>query len=61
MHGVMIVTIVFGGTILALAIIGSTILMAINILKGGVSRKDREFQGEEAKMIQKIYLLNFLY
>ena len=39
MPGVFIVAIVFGGTVLALAIIGSTILMAIKILKGGVSRK----------------------
>ncbi|NIM98690.1 MAG: hypothetical protein GTO24_11610, partial [candidate division Zixibacteria bacterium] len=34
MHGVLIVAIVFGGIVLALAIIGSTILMAIKILRG---------------------------
>ena len=55
MHGVMIVAIVFGGTVLALAIIGSTILMAIKIIKGGLSRKGRKYETEEAGMIQEIY------
>ena len=55
MPGVFIVAIVFGGTVLALAIIGSTILMAIKILKGGVSRKGQRFESEEARMIQEMY------
>lgn len=55
MHGSIIVAIVFGGTVLCLAIIGSTILMAIKILKGGVSRKDQQVQADEAKVIQEIY------
>jgi phage shock protein B len=55
MNSVMIVTIVFGGLVLALAIVGSTILMAIKILKGGFSRKGREVQAEEARMIQEMY------
>ena len=55
MHGVMIVAIVFGGGVLILAIIGSTILMGIKIMKGVVSRKDQEFQTEETEMIQQIY------
>jgi len=55
MHGVLIVAIVFGGTILALAIIGSTILMAIRILKGELSRKGQKVQAQEAGMIQEIY------
>jgi phage shock protein B len=55
MHGVLIMAIIFGGTVLALAIIGSTILMAIKIIKGGVSRKNQNFQADEAKMIQEIY------
>jgi phage shock protein B len=54
-HGVLIVAIVFGGSVLALAIIGSTILMAIKILKGGLSRKGQKVQSEEARMIQEIY------
>lgn len=55
MHGVLIIAIVFGGTVLALAIIGSTILMAIKILKGGLSRKGQKVQTQEARMIQEIY------
>ena len=55
MPAVFIVAIVFGGTVLALAIIGSTVLMAIKILKGGLSRKGQRLQAEEARMIQEIY------
>ena len=55
MHAVMIVATVSGGVVLALAIIGSTILMAIKIIKGGVSRAGQKSQAEEAKMIQEIY------
>ncbi len=55
MHAVLILSIVFGGTILALAIIGSTLLMAVNILKGGISAKGRRSQAEEARVIQEIY------
>ena len=55
MHGVLILAIIFGGSLLALAIIGSTILMAIKILKGGLSRKDQKSQADEAKIIQEIY------
>ena len=55
MNGILILAIIFGGSVLALAIIGSTILMAIKILKGGVSRKGRNFLTEETKMIQEIY------
>jgi hypothetical protein len=55
MHGVLIAAIVFGGSVLVVAIIGSTILMAIKILKGGLSRKGQRVQSEEARMIQEIY------
>ena len=55
MDVVLIIAIVFGGSVLALAIIGSTILMAIKILKGGLSRKGQKFQAEEAGMIQEMY------
>jgi len=55
MPEVIIVAIVFGGIVLALAIIGSTILMAIKILKGGLSRKGQRFQAEETRMIQEMY------
>jgi len=55
MNTVLIVAIVFGGLVLALAIIGSTVLMAIKILRGGFSRKGRDGQAEEARMIQEMY------
>ena len=55
MHGALMLAIIFGGVVLGLAIIGSTILMAIKILKGGVSRKDQRTEAEETKMIQEIY------
>ena len=55
MNSVFIVAIVFGGLVLALAIIGSTILMGIRIVKGGVSRKGQAYQADETRMIQEIY------
>ncbi|MFZ7111264.1 MAG: phage-shock protein [Desulfatiglandales bacterium] len=55
MHGLTVLAIAFGGSVLLLAIIASTILMALKILKGGVSRKGREHDSEEARMIQEIY------
>ncbi len=55
MDVVLIIAIIFGGSVLALAIIGSTILMAIKIIKGGLSRKGQKFQAEEAGMIQEMY------
>lgn len=54
-NGLFIVAIVFTGIILGLAVIGATLLMAIRILKGGVSRKDREWSSQEARMVQEIY------
>jgi phage shock protein B len=55
MHGAVILATIFGGTILVLAIIGSTILMGIKILKGGVSRTGQKMQSDEARVIQEIY------
>ncbi len=55
MHGVLVLSIIFGGAILILAIIGSTILMAIKIIKGGVSRKGQNLQTDETKKIQEVY------
>jgi phage shock protein B len=55
MDAALIMAIIFGGSVLALAIIGSTLLMAIKIIKGGVSRKEQRLQSNEAKMIQEIY------
>jgi len=55
MNTVFIVAIVFGGLVLALAIVGSTILMAIRIIKGGFSRQGQDVDAEEARMIQEMY------
>lgn len=55
MHAVLILSIIFGGTVLALVIIGSTILMGIKIIKGGISPKGRRSESEEARTIQEIY------
>jgi len=55
MHGALILAIIFGGSILVLTIIGSTILIAIKIIKGGISHAGQKSQSEEARMIQEIY------
>jgi phage shock protein B len=55
MNGVLIVAVVFAGTVLALAVIGGTILMAIKLIRGGVSRKDQMNLANEAKMVQELY------
>ena len=55
MEGPFIIMIIFGSIVLALAIIGSTILMGIKILKGGVSQKGQKIQADEARIIQEIY------
>ncbi|KPJ75898.1 MAG: hypothetical protein AMJ54_13580 [Deltaproteobacteria bacterium SG8_13] len=55
MQGALIVAIVFGSVVLALAIVGSTILMAIRIIKGGVTRKQQKQEAEETRMIQEMF------
>ena len=55
MHAVFILLTIFGGIVLALAVIGGTILMAIKMRHEGISGKHRRFQAEEAGMIQEIY------
>jgi phage shock protein B len=55
MEFILTLAIIFGGIILALAIVGSTFLMALKILRGGLSRKGQQAQSEEAKMIQEMY------
>ena len=55
MHAVFIVAVVFAGIVIALAIIGGTILMAMKLRHGGVTRADQNSQAEEARMIQEIY------
>jgi hypothetical protein len=55
MQAALIVAIVFSGTVMALAVIGGTILMAIRIVKGGGRRVNRRQSAAEAKMLQEIY------
>ena len=55
MSAVLIVLIVFAGLVLSLAVVGGTILMSIRLRQGGLSKKDREQQMNEAEMIQEIY------
>jgi len=55
MHAALILSIIFGGAILILTIIGSTVLMGIKILKGGVSIKGQRIMDNEARMVQEIY------
>lgn len=55
MHEVAIVAIVFGSILIIFAIVPITILLAIRLFKGGISRSDRKKQAEETRMIQEIY------
>jgi len=55
MEPVLIVAIVFGGVVLGLVVIGSTILMGIKILKGDMSRKGQRLQSDEARILQEIH------
>ena len=55
MEGPFVVMIVFGSIVLVLAIIASTILMGLKILKGGFSQKGQKNQSDEARVIQEIY------
>jgi hypothetical protein len=55
MEPILIVAIVFGGAVLGLVVIGSTILIAIKILKGDMSRKGQRLQSEEARILQEVH------
>jgi phage shock protein B len=55
LHSLLTTTIIIGGIVMALAIIGSTVLIAMKILKGSLSRKGRGTETEETRMIQEIY------
>ena len=50
-----IVVTVFAGSVLILAIIGSTILMGLKIIKGGATPRGQKSQSNEARVIQEIY------
>ena len=55
MEGAFIIAIGFGSIVLALAVVGSTILLAIKIIKGGVTSKQRSQEAEETRMIQEMF------
>ena len=55
MNVVFIVALIAGASVIGLAIIGGTILIAIKIFKGGLLRKDQKQQADEARIIQEIY------
>jgi phage shock protein B len=55
MQGAFITAIIFGGLVVSLTVIGATILMGIRLIKGGLSRKDRQEEADDAGMIQEIY------
>ena len=55
MEGALIVSVVFGSAVLILAIIAGTILLAIRMIKGRTSPKDRQQLADEARMVQEIY------
>ena len=55
MTPVFIVSIVFGGIVLALTVICGTILMLSRLKYGGISQKNRQDQANEARMMQEIY------
>jgi phage shock protein B len=55
MQGAMIMGIVFSGVIMALLIIGATVLMAIRFIKGGANGRNHGARAEDTRMIQEIY------
>ncbi len=55
MHTVFIVAIVFGSIVACIAVICGTVLMTVKMRRGGLSRKSRQMETDEIKMIQEIY------
>lgn len=55
MEAAFITAIVFGGIVLSLVVIGTTFLLAIKLIRGGLSRKQQRQDAEEAKTIQEMY------
>ena len=55
MQGAFITAIVFGGIVISLAVIGTTILLGIRLIKGGVSSKHRQQDTDDTRTIQIIY------
>ena len=55
MTDLFIVIVVFAGLVLALSVVCGTILLAMKWKHGGISRKHRQSQADETRMIQEIY------
>jgi phage shock protein B len=55
MQAAIIVGIVFCGAVMALAVVGGTILLAIRLIKGGGGRENRRQSADDARMLQEIY------
>ena len=55
MEAVMIISVIFGSILAGLVIVGGTILLGIKLAKGGLSKKERQEQSDEAKVIQEVY------
>ena len=55
MSAILVPISVFAMIVLVVAVICSTILMALKILKGGTSPKSQKEHTDEARMIQEIY------
>jgi phage shock protein B len=55
METALIVAMVFGSGVLIVTVVAGTLLMAIKLIKGGVSRGKQQQQAEETRMIQEIY------
>jgi phage shock protein B len=52
---VQMLTVIFGGSIVAIVIIGAIFLLAIRILKGSSGRGGEGTSSDEARVIQEIY------
>ena len=55
MTAVFIVAIVFGGIVLSVAIVAGTILMGMRMRHGGMSKRSRKDQADEARLFQELY------
>ena len=55
MYAALILVIIFTGVVLALAVIGGTILMAIKMKQDRFPRGDKHAANDEARMFQEIY------
>ncbi len=55
MHAIPILAIIFGGSILCLAILGSVFIMSLKIIKGGVTPKSQKIVADDAMIVQELH------